>query len=161
MALECRKVSFRNYSVSSAYAKGIWQLQWAGRKYGLRGGDYFDIVKSTRTQLKYLKKLVQNFSLEPGNWFLVDYNYGPGKKFTRYRSDPKRPFEESITGFPGRRDDLSRAFWRPSRSAWKLSATGCPSLCWIPEPLKLQPLERFTIWNSDSSWERITGTWGI
>ena len=78
---------FRNYSVSSAYAKGIWQLQWAGRKYGLRGGDYFDIVKSTRTQLKYLKKLVQNF-----HWnlelVLVDYNYGPGKKFTRYRSDP-------------------------------------------------------------------------
>jgi membrane-bound lytic murein transglycosylase D len=79
---------FRNYSVSYANAKGIWQMQWAGRKYGLRGGDYFDIVKSTEKQLEYLKDLVRVF-----DWnlelVLVDYNYGPGKRFLRYRSDPK------------------------------------------------------------------------
>ena len=78
---------FRNYSISSARAKGIWQMQWAGRKYGLRGGDYFDIVKSTESQLFYLKDLVRDF-----DWnlelVLVDYNYGPGKKFSRYRSQP-------------------------------------------------------------------------
>ena len=78
---------FRNYSVSSAHAKGIWQMQWAGRKYGLRGGDYFDIVKSTEKQLLYLKQLVRDFrwNLE---LVLVDYNYGPGKRYARYRSDP-------------------------------------------------------------------------
>lgn len=78
---------FRNYSVSYAHAKGIWQMQWAGRKYGLRGGDYFDIVKSTEKQLLYLRDLVRVF-----DWnlelVLVDYNYGPGKRFRRYRSKP-------------------------------------------------------------------------
>ena len=78
---------FRNYSVSYANAKGIWQMQWAGRKYGLRGGDYFDIVKSTRKQLEYLKDLVRTFD-QNLELVLVDYNYGPGKRFRRYRSDP-------------------------------------------------------------------------
>ena len=78
---------FRNYSVSYAHAKGIWQMQWAGKKYGLRGGDYFDVVKSTEKQLQYLKDLVRDFewNLE---LVLVDYNYGPGKKFARYRKSP-------------------------------------------------------------------------
>ncbi len=79
---------YRNYSISYANAKGIWQMQWAGRKYGLRGGDYFDVAKSTQKQLEYLGDLVRIF-----DWnlelVLVDYNYGPGKKFSRYRSDPK------------------------------------------------------------------------
>lgn len=78
---------FRNYSVSSAYAKGIWQMQWAGKKYGLRGGDYFDVAKSTQKHLEYLKDLVRVFkwNLE---LVLVDYNYGPGQRFARYRSNP-------------------------------------------------------------------------
>ena len=78
---------FRNYSVSYANAKGIWQMQWAGRKYGLRGGDYFDIVKSTEKQLLYLRDLVRDF-----DWnlelVLVDYNSGRGNRFSRYRSKP-------------------------------------------------------------------------
>ena len=78
---------FRNYSVSSAYARGIWQMQWAGKRYGLRRGDYFDVVKSTEKHLEYLKDLVQNF-----DWnlelVLVDYNYGPGQRYARYRSNP-------------------------------------------------------------------------
>ncbi len=77
---------FRNYSISSANAKGIWQMQWAGRKYGLRGGDYFDVLKSTQKQLEYLRDLVRNFAWNL-ELVLVDYNYGPGKKFVRYRSD--------------------------------------------------------------------------
>ena len=79
---------FRNYSVSSAYAKGIWQMQWAGKRYGLRGGDYFDIVKSTEKQLEYLKDLVRDFSSNL-ELVLVDYNYGPGKRYARYRSNPQ------------------------------------------------------------------------
>ncbi len=77
---------FRSYSVSYANAKGIWQMQWAGRKYGLRGGDYFDVPKSTQKQLEYLLDLVKNFAWNL-ELVLVDYNYGPGKKFARYRSD--------------------------------------------------------------------------
>jgi membrane-bound lytic murein transglycosylase D len=61
-------------------------MQWAGRKYGLRGVDYFDVEASTDKQLEYLKDLVREF-----DWnlelVLVDYNYGPGKRFLRYRSD--------------------------------------------------------------------------
>jgi membrane-bound lytic murein transglycosylase D len=90
---------FRNYSVSYASAKGIWQMQWAGKKYGLRGGDYFDIIKSTEKQLDYLKDLVRVF-----DWnlelVLVDYNYGPGKKFARYRSDPNA-FQRICHRLPG------------------------------------------------------------
>ncbi len=78
---------FRNYSVSSAHAKGIWQMQWAGKRYGLRGGDYFDVVKSTEKQLEYLKDLVRDFSSNL-ELVLVDYNYGPGKRYARYRSNP-------------------------------------------------------------------------
>lgn len=78
---------FRNYSVSYANAKGIWQMQWAGQHYGLRGGDYFDIVKSTQKQVDYLRDLIRKFE-----WNLelvaVDYNYGPGQRFAPYRSDP-------------------------------------------------------------------------
>ena len=78
---------YRNYSVSSANAKGIWQMQWAGRRYGLKGGDYFDVVKSTQKQLEYLRDLVRVFSWNL-ELVLVDYNYGPGHKFARYSSDP-------------------------------------------------------------------------
>lgn len=78
---------FRNYSVSYAHAKGIWQMQWAGKKYGLRGGDYFDVVRSTEKQLEYLRDLVRDFAWNL-ELVMVDYNYGPGKKFSRYRSDP-------------------------------------------------------------------------
>ncbi len=77
---------FRSYSISYANAKGIWQMQWAGRKYGLRGGDYFDVTKSTQKQLEYLRDLVRNFAWNL-ELVLVDYNYGPGRKFARYRSD--------------------------------------------------------------------------
>ena len=77
---------FRSYSISYANAKGIWQMQWAGRKYGLRGGDYFDVLKSTEKQLEYLRDLVRSFSWNL-ELVLVDYNYGPGNRFARYRSD--------------------------------------------------------------------------
>ena len=78
---------YRNYSVSYANAKGIWQMQWAGRRYGLKGGDYFDVVKSTQKQLEYLRDLVKAFSWNL-ELVLVDYNYGPGHKFARYSSNP-------------------------------------------------------------------------
>ena len=78
---------YRNYSVSYANAKGIWQMQWAGRRYGLKGGDYFDVVKSTQKQLEYLRDLVKVFSWNL-ELVLVDYNYGPGHKFARYSSNP-------------------------------------------------------------------------
>jgi membrane-bound lytic murein transglycosylase D len=78
---------FRNYSISYANAKGIWQMQWAGRKYGLRGADYFDAEKSTEKHVEYVKDLTSVF-----DWnlelVLVDYNYGPGSRYARYRSDP-------------------------------------------------------------------------
>ena len=77
---------YRNYSISYANAKGIWQMQWAGKHYGLRGGDYFDVAKSTAKQLEYLSDLVRDFAWNL-ELVLVDYNYGPGKKFARYRSD--------------------------------------------------------------------------
>ena len=78
---------FRNYSVSHTNARGIWQMQWAGRKYGLRGGDYFDIVKSTEKQLEYLEYLVQVFDWQL-ELVMVDYNYSRGRRYARYRSDP-------------------------------------------------------------------------
>lgn len=33
---------FRNCSISYANAKGIWQMQWAGQRYGLRGASETD-----------------------------------------------------------------------------------------------------------------------
>lgn len=90
---------FRNYSVSYADARGIWQMQWAGQRYGLRGGDYFDVVKSTEKQLEYLRDLVRNF-----DWnlelVLVDYNWGPGHRFAGLRSDPNA-FEKIRGQIPG------------------------------------------------------------
>jgi len=79
---------FRNYSVSHANARGIWQMQWAGQRYGLKGGEYFDVVKSTETQLRYLRDLVEAFAWNL-ELVLVDYNWGPGHRFARFRSDPK------------------------------------------------------------------------
>jgi hypothetical protein len=78
---------FRNYSVSHANARGIWQMQWAGQRYGLRGGDFFDVVKSTAKQLEYIVDLIKVFA---GNLelVLVDYNWGPGHRFARFASDP-------------------------------------------------------------------------
>ena len=78
---------YRNYSVSYANAKGIWQMQWAGRRYGLKGGDYFDVVKSTQKQLQYLRDLVKVFAWNL-ELVLVDYNYGPGQQFARHSSNP-------------------------------------------------------------------------
>ena len=147
---------FRSYSVSYANAKGIWQMQWAGRKYGLRGGDYFDIPKSTQKQLEYLRDLVKNFAWNL-ELVLVDYNYGPGRRFARYRSDKQCFSKDLNTDSPVKPENSCPGFLRRRLSASIQNDMGFTFRGSTPERSRSQSAGPSTIWNSACCWASTTG----
>lgn len=89
---------FRNSSVSSANAVGIWQITPIhAENYGLVDKDRANVYESTRVAIRSLKELYSKY----GNWVKViaAYNCGPAnldKAIARGRSDQYHVFYQYL-----------------------------------------------------------------
>ena len=115
-------------AISRAGAGGLWQLMpKTARLLGLKVGRYvderFDVEKSTRAAVKYLKKLYQMF----GSWDLAiaAYNAGPGSVLERLKKLGRERFWD-LTNLPEETLNYVPRFYAVLSVAKEYLESACP-----------------------------------